>query len=74
MNINQDVLDGRIKRVCGQARERRGLRANNNREIALGLLAHTAGALQEQRGRLAVRLEEVRNRLDASALNPGVRT
>ncbi len=65
MNIDQDVLEGRVKRVCGQARERRGLRAQNYREMALGKLEYTAGVLQERRGRLAERMERVRNRLAA---------
>lgn len=65
MSIDPDVLAGRVKRVCGQARERRGLRARNHREMVLGKLEYTAGVLQERRGRLVQRLERVRNRLAA---------
>lgn len=67
MYINQDVVDGKVKRVCGSARERRGMRAGDYREIALGKLEYAAGLLQERRGRLVERLEQVRVRLDAPA-------
>ena len=67
MKINPDVVDGKVKRVCGNARERRGERAGNYREIALGKLEFAAGILQERRGRLVERLEQVRVRLDGPA-------
>lgn len=67
MYINEDVVNGRVKRVCGRARERRGLRSHNYRETALGQLEHTAGVLQERRGRIAVQLERARSRLDLTS-------
>ena len=67
MNMNQDVVDGKVKRVCGSARERRGMRAGDYREIALGKLEYASGLLQERRGRLVERLEQVRVRLEAPA-------
>lgn len=71
MKINPDVLDGKVKRVCGNARERRGVRAGNYREIALGQLEFTAGILQERRGRLVEQLELVRVRLNSPVDEPG---
>jgi uncharacterized protein YjbJ (UPF0337 family) len=74
MNINQDVLDGRVKRVCGGARERRGRRARDYREMALGQLEYTAGVLQERRGRLTDRLQRVSARLGTSVPQTGPRS
>ena len=65
MKINQDILDGRVKRILGSARERRGMRAHNYRETTLGQLADTVGALQERRGLITERLNRVSMRLDA---------
>ncbi len=73
MSINQDVLEGRVKRACGHARERRGRSAQNYREMALGQLEYTAGVLQERRGRLAERLERVRKRMATPRWESGVR-
>lgn len=70
MKINQDVLDGRVKSVCGRSRERRGLRSHDYREAALGQLEHTAGVLQERRGRLADNLERVGQLLAVQARGP----
>lgn len=71
MKINQDILDGRVKRILGSARERRGMRASNYREMTLGKLADLVGALQEQRGRLTEQLERVSLRLSARISDSG---
>jgi hypothetical protein len=71
MKLNQDILDGRVRRILGRARERRGIRARNYRETMLGKLAETVGALQEQRGMLVERLDRVSIRLASSIPESG---
>ena len=71
MSINRDVLDGGVKRLRGRVREKRGARARDYREMALGRLGSTAGVLQERRGRLLEKLQQVRRRLGSSPTRVG---
>lgn len=63
MELNQDVLRGKVMQVSGAVLNKRGRLRCNYRETVMGQLRHDAGVLQERRGVVTGRLKRVRRRL-----------
>lgn len=63
MNINEDLVSGRQRKVRGCARLTSGEQAGDEREATLGQLEFMTGVMQQRRGLVMWRLERARQRL-----------